>query len=135
MSLDKFWLRGSRWGLCWRDLRLRGGGGDCSRLRGRRGSSSCGGPGSRPDPASGIRLLDGRRRRVHRNQTGEHVTDFAVAGCNAGKDEAVDQKREALAARDGGGDILLRLSRLAVDLDGIRMAGTVDVGHGIGPRR
>jgi hypothetical protein len=65
------------------------------------------------------------------NQVGIDETDLAVASLNAGKDKAIDQDREALAARDGRHD-LGSLPRLGENLCFFGMRSAIDVADVVG---
>jgi hypothetical protein len=68
---------------------------------------------------------------VDGDQVGIDEADLAIASLNAGKDKAIDQNREALAARDGGHD-LGSLPGLREDLCVFGMRDAIDVADVVG---
>jgi hypothetical protein len=68
---------------------------------------------------------------VDGDQVGIDEADLAIASLNAGKDKAIDQNREALAARDGGHD-LRSLPSLGEDLRLFGMRSAIDVADVVG---
>jgi hypothetical protein len=70
-------------------------------------------------------VIDGDQVRVDE-------TDFTVPGLNLGKNETINQDREALAARHRGQNIG-SLSGLGEDLDALGMIGAIHIAYVIGP--
>ena len=70
---------------------------------------------------------------IHGNNIGVDVADVTVSGLNAGKDEAVDQDGETLAARDRANN-LGRFSGLGEKLSFIGMIGTIHEADIVSPR-
>jgi hypothetical protein len=68
---------------------------------------------------------------VDGDQVGIDETNLAIASLNAGKDEAIDQDREALATGDGGHD-LGSLPRLGENLCFFGMRSAIDVADVVG---
>jgi hypothetical protein len=68
---------------------------------------------------------------VDGDQVGIDEADLAIASLNAGKNKAIDQDRETLAARDGGHDFG-SLPGLREDLCVFGMRDAIDVADVVG---